>query len=211
MSIASRIWLGTIATASVLVALYSLRFVLAAFDIWLAIGSTIRQVVETVPLLALTHMILAPVALLLGPFQFWSGFRRKRPAIHRLCGRVYVAACIVSGLAALATAPYASGGPVAGFGFGLLAVLWIASTGGAWYAATQKNFVLHRRLMMYSFAMTFAAVTLRLQIPAGIIFFGFSGYTPLSVWLAYTAWIPNVIVVWCYLLYESKTRRQGAA
>ena len=33
-------------------------------------------------------------------------------------GRTYVAACTIAGVAALATAPYASGGPIAGIGFG---------------------------------------------------------------------------------------------
>lgn len=56
------------------------------------------------------------------------------------------------------------------------------------------KFDLHRLLMRFSYAMTFGAVTLRLQIPLFLIN-GFHSYSEASVWLAYTSWIPNVIVV----------------
>jgi hypothetical protein len=43
--------------------------------------------------------------------------------------------------------PYASGGPIAGLGFGILAVLWVGTTLGAWRAAVQRRFALHRLLI----------------------------------------------------------------
>ena len=46
---------------------------------------------------------------------------------------------------------------------------------------------MHRILMRFSYAMTFGAVTLRLQIPFGMMFFGFHSYTEMSPWLAYTS------------------------
>jgi hypothetical protein len=51
--------------------------------------------------------------------------------------------------------------------------------------------------MALSYAMTFGAVTLRLQIPIGFML-GYPGYPEMSVWLAYTSWIPNVIAVFVY-------------
>ena len=189
-----------LAMLSVIVAVYSLRFAAVPWHLWLAVGPEIRSVIEHVPLQALTHMIAAPIALLIGPFQFLTNVRARRPALHRWMGRTYVAACLTAGVAGLATAPFASGGPIAGFGFGILAILWIAATAGAWRAALKRDFALHRRLMRYSFAMTFAAVTLRLQIPIGVVYFGYADYQSLSVWLAYTSWIPNVIAVWFYEL-----------
>jgi uncharacterized membrane protein len=203
-----------LAMLSVAVALYSLRFAAVPWDIWLAVGDDIRDVVERVPWQALTHMIAAPIALLVGPFQFLAKVRARRPALHRWMGRIYVVACLAAGMAGLATAPFASGGPVAGLGFGILAILWIAATAGAWNAAMKRNFDLHRRLMRYSFAMTFAAVTLRLQIPIGVVFFGYSDYQPLSVWLAYTSWIPNVVAVWLFemqLARRDRSALQGRA
>jgi hypothetical protein len=58
--------------------------------------------------------------------------------------------------------------------------------------------------MRLSYAMTFGAVTLRLQIPIGLAL-GYPGYPEMSVWLAYTSWIPNVIAVLIYSREELGT------
>jgi uncharacterized membrane protein len=187
------------------VAFYSLRYYGALADHWLDVDPKIHAVITQVPIQALTHMLIAPVALLLGPFQFLSRLRAKYPKIHRWSGRVYVAACVIAGIGGLATAFSASGGPVAGLGFGILAVLWVGTTLGAWRAAVARQFALHRLLMRFSYAMTFGAVTLRLQIPIGFAL-GFSDYAAMSVWLAYTSWIPNVIVVALYSMTEPLRR-----
>src|SRR3981081_2977511 len=179
------------------VALYSLRYFGVLVDSWLDVDPKIRAVIE--------HMLVAPVALLLGPFQFFPGLRAKYPQAHRWSGRVYVAACVVAGTGGLAASPYASGGPIAGLGFGTLAVLWVGTTLGAWRAAVQRQFALHRLLMRFSYAMTFGAVTLRLQIPIGFAL-GFPDYSAMSVWLAYTSGIPNVIVVALYSMTQALRR-----
>jgi hypothetical protein len=185
---------ATMAFLAVAIALHALRFEAVLVHVWLGVDPGIRGVIERVPVQALTHMLVAPFALLLGPFQFLPRVRARWPRVHRTSGKIYVAACIIAGLGALATTPYASGGPVAGTGFAILAVLWIGTTTWAWRAAVARKFTLHRTLMRYSYAMTFGAVTLRLQIP---FFFmaGFHSYPEMSVWLAYTSWIPNVLIV----------------
>jgi hypothetical protein len=201
----TRSGLAMMAVLAAGVALYSLRYYGALTDSWLDVDSNIRAVITQVPIQALTHMLIAPVALLLGPFQFVPGLRANYPQAHRWSGRVYVAACVVAGIGGLATAPSASGGPVAGLGFGILAVLWVSTTLGAWRAAVQRQFALHRLLMRFSYAMTFGAVTLRLQIPIGLAL-GFANYSAMSVWLAYTSWMPNVIVVALYSMTEALRR-----
>jgi hypothetical protein len=197
----TRFGLYTMAFLAIGVAIHSLRYSAVPAHVWLGVDTGIRSVIERVPLQALTHMIVAPFALLLGPFQFFPRIRARHPRLHRWSGRVYVAACLIAGLGGLATAPYVSGGPVASVGFGTLAVLWICTTAWSWRAAVARNFDQHRLLMRFSYAMTFGAVTLRLQIP---LFFamGFQSYTQMSVWLAYTAWIPNVIAVALYSLRQ---------
>ncbi len=188
----------TLAFLAAGVGIYALRYAAVPADIWLGVDQGIRGVIEKVPLQALTHMIVASIALLTGPWQFIPQLRARRPRLHRWTGRLYVVACVVAGVAALATAPFASGGPVAGLGFGTLAVLWLWTTISGWRAAVNRKFGQHRIWMRFSYAMTFGAVTLRLQIPLGFIFFQFHSYSEMSVWLAYTAWIPNVIVVAIY-------------
>ena len=105
--------------------------------------------------------------------------------------------------------PMRQAGPVAGLGFGVLAVLWIGTTLAAWRAAAQREFAVHRVLMRFSYAMTFGAVTLRLQIPVGFAL-GFASYSAMSVWLAYTSWIPNVVAVAIYSLVARARHRTAS-
>jgi hypothetical protein len=207
----TRFGLYTMAFLAVGVAVHAMRYEAVPANIWLGVGPDIRAVIERVPFQALTHMIVAPFALLLGPFQFFPRIRARHPRFHRWCGRIYVAACLIGGLGGLATAPFVSGGPVAGIGFATLAVLWIGTTTWAWRAAVARNFNLHRLLMRFSYALTFGAVTLRLQIPIFLLFLGFHGYREMSVWLAYTAWIPNVLVVALYSLLRQPARQPALA
>lgn len=192
--------LWTMALLAVGVAVQSMRYELVPLNIWLGVDDAIRGVIERVPVQMLTHAIVAPFALLLGPLQFFRGLRARHPRVHRWTGRIYVVAVLVGGSAALATAPFASGGPVASLGFATLAVAWLGATFAGWRAAVSRKFERHRVLMRFSYAMTFAAVTLRLQIPLGFALFHFASYRDMSPWLAYTSWLPNVVVVAVYTL-----------
>jgi len=53
------------------------------------------------PLPVVLHILSAGVFALLGPFQFATGFRRRRPGRHRVIGRVVVASGLLVGLSAL--------------------------------------------------------------------------------------------------------------
>ena len=205
----SRLGMAAMTLLAAGVALSSLRFAAAPFGAWPGIDPDIRGLIEQFPWRTLIHMLVAPVALLIGPFQFWPGLRVRLPRLHRWSGRVYVAAVVIAGASALATSFQATGGPVAAFGFGLLAVLWVGATLGAWRAAVQRNFALHRLLMRYSYAMTFAAVTLRIQIPIGFAL-GAESYAAMSPWLAFLSWIPNVIAVAIYAAAVERRRTQVA-
>jgi len=203
----SRFSLWTMAFFATGVALYSMRFELGLFNIWLGVDEAIHGVFLRVPISMFTHVLVAPVALLLGPFQFLPQLRNRHPAFHRWNGRIYVFAVLVAGTGALSAAPFASGGPVAGVGFGLLALFWLGTTFFGWRAAVARKFQRHRLLMRFSYALTFAAVTLRIQIPLGLIFLHFASYRELSVWLAYTCWIPNLIAVPLYTAFVSYRTR----
>src|SRR5262249_19106964 len=135
--------------------------------------------------------------------------RARAPRIHRYAGRIYVASCVIAGIAGFATALHASGGPVAGWGFGILAILWVVTTLAGWRAAVQRKIEWHRLLMRLSYAMTYGGVRLRLQIPIGLAL-GYHSYPEMSVWLAYTSWIPNVAAVLIYSAVESASWRRVA-
>jgi len=138
------------------------------------------------------HVAFAVIALALGPFQFIARLRVKHAALHRRLGTLYVIACLLGGSAGLVLAVGTSAGPIAQAGFGLLAVLWLATTAQAWRLAKARRIAAHQRWMIRSFALTFAAVTLRLYL-------GVVGATGLDFTEAYRAisflcWVPNLIV-----------------
>ncbi|PZQ63696.1 MAG: hypothetical protein DI570_08120 [Phenylobacterium zucineum] len=138
----------------------------------------------------------AATALLVGGFQFVPALRRRR-ALHRWLGRVYAASCIVGGFSGLALAFGSTAGPIAGWGFGLLGAAWIHVTSQGWLTARAGRFDEHRRWMMRSFALTFAAVTLRIYLPLAAVadLDGLQAYRAIA-WLC---WVPNLIAVELWL------------
>jgi len=85
----------------------------------------------------------------------------------------------------------AAGGIVANAGFALLSVLWIAFAANAIRLTMAGRIAAHRRWIIRSFALTFAAVTLRLYIPGFLL--GGMDYTAASSYLAWMCWAPNLI------------------
>jgi uncharacterized membrane protein len=142
------------------------------------------------------HVAGAVTALAVGSFQFLPVLRRVARPFHRWNGRLYVAGCLSGGLAGLVLAPGSSAGPIASVGFGLLAVIWIAVTALGWRAAMQGRITDHRRWMIRSWALTLAAVTLRIYLPLVMILDlpFLESYRAIS----FLAWVPNLIAaeVW---------------
>lgn len=150
------------------------------------------------------HIAGAVTALVLGSLQFLPALRRGAGPPHRWIGRVYVLGCLVGGAAGLILAPGSSAGPIASAGFGSLALLWIAVNLLGWRAAVQGRFVQHRRWMIRSWALTLAAVTLRLYLPLVIAL-----DLPFLPWyraIAFLAWVPNLIAAELWLRRTVRSR-----
>lgn len=142
------------------------------------------------------HITLAPVALMLMPFQYWKGLRMRRPKVHRWIGRVYGVSILLAGGGSLLMAFGTTAGPVAAWGLGALAVFWLGTTGYGIWLARQGRIAEHQRWMFRSAALTFAAVTLRVYLPFLFMTLGEeTGYTLVS-WLC---WVPNLLLAEWYL------------
>jgi uncharacterized membrane protein len=139
------------------------------------------------------HAFGATVALVLGPLQFSSRLRRRFPAAHRWCGRLYLAAgVLVGGLAGASLAWHAYGGAIARLGFATLAALWLFTGWRAYRAARAGSFAAHRAWMERNFALTFAAVTLRIYVPlSAALGIEFAVAYPVIAWLC---WVPNLLL-----------------
>lgn len=150
------------------------------------------------------HAASAGIALLAGGWQFLPRLRARRPALHRWMGRAYVLACLAGGATGFLLALGASTGPVSTAGFGLLAIGWIHSTVMAWRLAVRGDFAAHRRWMIRSFALTFAAVTLRLYLPvAAALPIAFDdSYRAIS----FLCWVPNLVAAEWWLRRGHRAR-----
>ena len=194
----SRISLIIAVTFSVLVALTSYRFL--ALGLPLSFPELQGQI-EGQRLAFLLHISLAPVALAIGSVQFFASIRRRK-ALHRWLGRVYGVSILISGTAGIVVALNAAGGLSAQLGFALLAIAWVLTTANGIRHAMARRIGMHRRWMIYSFALTFAGVTLRLYL-FGFIAAGLS-YTEASVYLAWLCWVPNLVFAWWWLNGRAK-------
>ena len=145
-----------------------------------------------------THAFASIVALTLGPFQFSTRLRQKNTNVHRWLGRTYLAVgVLVGGLSGLYMSQYAFGGSVAQLGFAALAVLWLYTGLRAYLAVRRGAIAEHRKWMVRNFSLTFAAVTLRLYLPASMAAgVEFSLAYPIIAWLC---WVPNLALAeWLY-------------
>jgi len=162
----------------------------------------------------LIHASLAATALLVGPFQFLKGLRARWPKAHRITGRVYVIACLAAAPAGLVLAFGTDAGPIAQWGFGTLSVLWFCITANALRLAMAGRIAEHRRWMIRSFALTFAAVTLRLYLPIPPMFLHMSfieGYRLIS-WFSWTSnlAVAEIFLAWPLLRGASRQRTAAA-
>lgn len=153
----------------------------------------------SLPWYAYAHFIGSGVALLVGGFQFSARLRRRHPALHRWSGRTYLLACLAGGLGGLGLSSISFGGPATHVGFALLAVLWLYSGLQAWLAIRRRDLAGHQRWMIRSFALTFAAVTLRIEL--GLLT-GVAGldFADAYVTVAWLSWVPNLIIAEWFLV-----------
>jgi uncharacterized membrane protein len=108
-----------------------------------------------------SHLVTAVLPLILGPFQFWTWFRKHHIKWHRLLGNLYILGCLLGGLTALYlgySQPYeGSIVPVM-----ILAMLWLFMTISAWISIKNRNSEAHRLFMIRSYALTLVFVFLRI-------------------------------------------------
>jgi uncharacterized membrane protein len=144
------------------------------------------------------HAFAASTALLLGPLQLWTKLRAARPALHRWMGRAYLGiGVLVGGLSGLYLALFAYGGVSARLGFGALAAAWLYTGVRAFLAIRAGAVAEHRRWMCRNFALTFAAVMLRLYVPAAVV--AGAEFEQAYTVIAWLCWVPNLLVIEWFL------------
>jgi uncharacterized membrane protein len=139
-----------------------------------------------------THIVFGGVALLVGWIQFSSSLRNKHLQLHRFIGKIYVVAALLSSLAGIGIGIFATGGRQAALGFVCLGITWFTTTLVAYIYIRHMQVQQHRKMMIYSYAACFAAVTLRLWLPLLSAWLG--DFTTAYRIVAWLCWVPNLFV-----------------
>jgi uncharacterized membrane protein len=150
------------------------------------------------------HISGALVALAVGSVQFWPGMRMRYLRLHKMLGKLYALGIAIAAPAGLYMAVFARGGTFAQIGFVCMDLVWIYTTyRGVHAIMVEKNMREHRDWITRSYAVTFAAVTLRLWVPVLSLGLAMTEVEVLSLtpWLS---WLPNLIVAELILLYKDK-------
>jgi uncharacterized membrane protein len=152
----------------------------------------LRDRFATIPLAATLHLLGAAIALGVGSFQHNARVRNGSLPRHRWLGRAYVIGVLLGGVAAFVMALVSQGGLPTHLGFGLLAILWLGTTAKAYVSIRAGDQERHREWMTRSFALTYAAVMLRIYLPlsqmVGIPF------EPAYQAISWLCWVPNLVL-----------------
>ena len=154
------------------------------------------------------HVISGMIVILIGPIQFIPKLRNRFISLHKKLGKIYAYA--VLGIAAptgLIMAFYAEGGIWSTIAFLVMSCLWILTTLMAIIKVKNKDIIAHKKWMYRSYALSFAAVTLRMLVPL-MSFTNQFDYEFIVVSTAWLSWIINLIAVE-FIIYLTFTHRKS--
>ncbi|WYZ40450.1 hypothetical protein EsH8_IV_000791 [Colletotrichum jinshuiense] len=137
------------------------------------------------------HILGSGFAMFCGPLQFLDGLRRKYPAVHRWIGRVYNAGIVLGGFNAFKMSFNAACHPSGQVGFVILAAIWLVTCAIGLVAVLKGDIKAHREWMLRNYAGTYAAVTLRVQVPI-LVALGIPEYYAVAV-TGWSSWVPNIL------------------
>lgn len=140
------------------------------------------------------HITLGGLALLIGWTQFRVKLRTNNLKLHRQIGKVYVITSLLSAVGGIYIALYATGGAIASLGFICLGIIWFYTTLRACIEIKNGRIDNHQKMMIFSYAACFSAVTLRIYLPLLIILF--HDFIKSYLVVAWLSWIPNIIVAY---------------
>lgn len=151
------------------------------------------------------HVIAAGIILLIGLFQInpsWGLVNRK---VHRFLGKVYVGGILFfSAPGGLIMSFFINRGPWVLLSFLLQCAVWFGCTYLAYRYIRLGNVQAHRQWMLRSYAVTLAAVTLRVYAFLGSWSFDLANPSSYAV-IAWLSWVLNLLICELYLSMQ-KTR-----
>lgn len=109
------------------------------------------------------HISGGLIALIVGPFQFWDGFRNRYLKIHRWMGRLYLTGILIASVSSVALAFSTSIAIHWTWAVALLALAmaWFFTSGMALRMILLKRLQQHKEWMIRSYVVTFGFVIFR--------------------------------------------------
>ena len=141
------------------------------------------------------HIIGSSIILIVGFFQFSKKMRNNK-ALHRLLGKVYVFGILFfAAPGAFVMTAFINRGPWVTLSFLLQNILWVIFTLYGWISIVKGNTDDHVKMMHRSYALAFAAVTLRLYIWLLTVLGNGVHFDNNYIIIAFLSWVPNLLVV----------------
>jgi hypothetical protein len=146
-----------------------------------------------------SHVLIGGLILVIGLFQLHPSSIKKFKRLHRISGYVYVMGILfLAAPGGLVMSLFIGRGPLVLASFIIQAVLWFCFTAVAFNKIKNRQIEEHRQWMWRSFALTFAAITLRVYIFFVSWSYDLSQPTAYAT-LAWLSWVPNLVIVEFYL------------
>ena len=166
-----------------------------------------QQMLKLLPWAGYSHIVFGSLALMLGSFQISSRLRRKHIRLHERIGKAYVTCVLIASVGAIATNIVSPTPWSAKSAFWLTAIAWPITTLAGYPFKGRFNPKRHGRWMLWSFALTCSAITLRaVLIPMMIAGVPFATAYPISAWTGFSV---NLLVL--ELILFAKRRRRGVS
>lgn len=155
------------------------------------------------------HAVSSGVALAVGWLQFIKRIRHRTPNVHRTIGYIYSFLIVIGAITGLYLAFYASGGWFAQIGFASLSIMWLYTLFRSLKSIiVDRDPIEHGRWMTRNFALTCAAITLRIYTALAAIFLGLSDTNDTFFVIAWICWLPNLLVAQFLLGRRTQTKRK---
>jgi Predicted membrane protein (DUF2306) len=130
-----------------------------------------------------------------GIFQFFPKLLRGVPSLHHNIGKVYIGSILLlAAPSGLVLAAFANGGLPAKMGFSLQCLVWWWTTFVAWQEIMKRSWLKHSEMMLRSYAVTLAAMSLRME---SLLLYYVWGTKPIETYLTVTwlSWVGNLLIV----------------
>lgn len=150
------------------------------------------------PFFVQSHFLGGAFALITACIQLWL---KPGSPLHKLNGYAYVVAVCMGAVGGFYLAFYSHLGWSTGVAFLLLDLFWVVCTGCGIYSAIRGYKFYHHRWMLRSLAFTFAAVSLRLQLPLLLLV---TDIDTAYLIVAWSSWIINLILIEIYFFMQSR-------